>query len=354
MDNQAENYNERDRVAQIPRRRSYDRNPQIAEQTPFLKRRISWGSIFAGVLIATAIQVTLFLLPMSFGMVFLGPVSPGSFEAMSWTTAIMHIIVMGVSLFMGAYIAARLSNIPKRSTGMFHGASVWAIAVLFNLVLAGQLFSGIASGLSSAVRGMAGAASNISLMDTLPQGMQEELRQMDLDLSGLRTEIAQVLAQTGDPNLSPEAIGQQMDELRESTVEGLRSIALNPGQADEEFNQIVGEISSTTSQLWSNVETENIANVIAARSDFSDQQAQTMAERWKRQIDQAVNNFQRNVQQAREDVVQATDQAMDRIGQFALFSFLALFCGGLLALWGGFVGTPKVAATVAADEDSLH
>lgn len=351
MENHAENFNEESRVSAIPRRRYTDRFAPEFATTGFRVGRISWGSVFAGVFIALAVQITLVMLPISFGMVFLGPESPGSPGAISWTTAIMHILTMAISLFLGAYIASKLSNVPKRSTGMLHGLTVWSLAVLFNVFLIGQLFSGVTTGVTNAVRGLSGMDVNFSFMDTLPQGLRNELNQLNLDLTDLRTEISQILEQTNNPNLTQEALNQEIEQVRDISNRALQRIILSPGDAGQDFNQMVDQIVTATQDTWGNVRAEDIANVVAARTNLTDDQALVVGQRWKRQIDQAVNNFEQNIRNAREQVVQGADQAMDWLGQLALFSFLALAIGAGIALWGGFTGTPK---TVASSESEHH
>src|SRR5690606_36717925 len=94
-----------------------------------------WTSVWAGVVLAAAICVVLNLLALSFGLTFLGPESPGGGTGIAWTTLIFYLIISVGSLFVGAMVAARLSNVPRIFTGVLHGLLVWSITVILGLTM---------------------------------------------------------------------------------------------------------------------------------------------------------------------------------------------------------------------------
>lgn len=292
---------------------------------------MSWASVFGGLTIALSVQITLFMLTLSFGMYLLGPESPGSVPTISWTTAIIHIVTLGISLFVGAFTAARLSNIPRHQMGMGHGLIVWGISVIFNMLLMGQLFSGIGSGISNALSQFRDINVDFSLENVIPENMQSDFRKYNLTFSELRDEAQQIIEES-----EIKAIGNN----------ALRSILLTPGDAGQDFEKMVDDIVSKTKETWSRISEEDIANVIANRTDLSQSESLVVAKRWKGQIDRSIANFKGKIQETKQNIMRESDQAMDFIGNIALFTFFALLIGAAIALLGGFVGTPKEAVTI--------
>lgn len=95
-------------------------NSETSETELF--RRVSWGAIFGGVLVALSTE----LLFLTFGL-FIGFQLRGD-AAETWTIA-WYLITTFCSLFIGSWVAARLSGNPRRSSGMLHGFVVWGLTM---------------------------------------------------------------------------------------------------------------------------------------------------------------------------------------------------------------------------------
>jgi hypothetical protein len=112
--------------------------------------RVSWGSIFAGALIAMAIQLVLTLIGAAIGMATLDPGTGDnpSATALGVGAAIWLLVSSVISLFAGGYIAARLGG---TFNGWLHGLTTWAVVTMLTMIL-----------LSSAVGGLIGTASGLA------------------------------------------------------------------------------------------------------------------------------------------------------------------------------------------------
>lgn len=88
---------------------------------PFVSalNRISWGSIFAGVAMALAVQFLLNLLGIGIGAAVLDPKTSDNPEASTFSIAggIWFVIAGIIASFIGGYIASRLSGRPSSATG---------------------------------------------------------------------------------------------------------------------------------------------------------------------------------------------------------------------------------------------
>src|ERR671937_2189340 len=159
--------------------------------------RISWGAIFAGAILALAVQLVLTLIGMALGLAAVTPASGNtpSGTAFGIGATVWLLISSLVSLFIGGYMAGRLGG---TFNGWLHGLATWGLVTLSTMVLlttaVGTLI-GAGAGLASF------AASNAYQPSAaLPPAVQQQLDQ-------LRAQASQSADQAA-------AQAQQTDELR--------------------------------------------------------------------------------------------------------------------------------------------
>jgi hypothetical protein len=137
--------------------------------------RISWGSVFAGAVIALATQIVLALIGIAIGLATLDPATGDnpSGTALGAGAGIWLLVSSLISLFVGGYIAARLAG---RLNGWLHGLTTWGTLTLGTLMLlttaAGQLV-GAASGLTNFAVSNSDKAARLPL----PPGIQQQVDQ---------------------------------------------------------------------------------------------------------------------------------------------------------------------------------
>lgn len=99
--------------------------------------RVSWGAIWAGVVIALGMEalLTLFGFFIGFDMYSANPgtAAGGTPNGASVWTTVWYLVTVGWSMFFGAWCAARLSGI--RESGVLHGISVWGLATFATLLV---------------------------------------------------------------------------------------------------------------------------------------------------------------------------------------------------------------------------
>src|SRR5215469_8109660 len=98
-------------------------------------QRISWGAVWAGVMIALGMEVlfTLFGLFIGFGMYSHRAADP--WGAVSHWSGLWYLVTTGWSMFFGAWCAAHLSGDPLRSDGMLHGITTWGLATAVTMTV---------------------------------------------------------------------------------------------------------------------------------------------------------------------------------------------------------------------------
>jgi hypothetical protein len=173
--------------------------------------RISWGSIFAGAIIALATQLVLTLIGMAIGLATVNPASGGtpSGTAFGLGATVWLVISSLISLFLGGYIAARLSG---GFNGWLHGLATWATVTMITILLlttaAGSLI-GAMSGLASF------SASNSDKASQLPPAVQQQLDQLKTQASQSIDQAATQAQQT-----DPQTRAAQARETGERAAKG--------------------------------------------------------------------------------------------------------------------------------------
>lgn len=98
---------------------------------PAAVKRISWGAIFAGAIIALVTQLALSLLGASMGLGTGDPAAEGqAFAGIDTAAGVWMAISSIVALLVGGYVASRLAGMPDRTDGVLHGIVTWGLVTL--------------------------------------------------------------------------------------------------------------------------------------------------------------------------------------------------------------------------------
>ncbi|MBE0446603.1 MAG: hypothetical protein IBX64_00565 [Actinobacteria bacterium] len=97
--------------------------------------RISWGGVFSGVLIAIAAQMLLSALGVLVGFGTAALTNVQALADISAGVGIWIAISALISTFIGGYVASRLANVRFISDGLWHGTTVWALALVATVLL---------------------------------------------------------------------------------------------------------------------------------------------------------------------------------------------------------------------------
>jgi hypothetical protein len=196
-------------------------------------KRVSWGGIFGGVLVAVGALLLLAALGVAIGI---SAAQPGETEpsTLGAGAGIWAGLSLLVALFLGGMVSTRIGAISDRATGFFEGVLVWVVSVLLMLYLA---TSGITMLAGGAFQLLGGATQAISAV--------VQSGQANVDLSG---SVDQILLRLRDPKTAQQiasATGMQETEVQTTLndtaqrVEGNRD---NPTQAAAEARKGMGQL----------------------------------------------------------------------------------------------------------------
>jgi hypothetical protein len=291
-------------------------------------RHISWGAIVAGVAIALVTMLALNMLGLALGAATINPatdatpVEPGlGTGAMIWLAASNLI-----SLFLGGYVAGRMSGLANDTDGAIHGLVTFGAVVLLGLTVATTTIGNIANTVVNAAAatvstvGQAAAevapevADALNLRDTTLQSIQADVSTMFRNNANGATAV-----QTDATNANNTA---NQTTTNTTTVPGLDELELNRSVSSFLMNPSPTEEDRT-----------NLVNMLVERTGVTQQEATEMVNRWETSF----TELRTNVEEVARTVAQ---QAADTTAALAGAVFAALVIGAFAAGAGGMVGTP--------------
>ncbi|MDB5826036.1 MAG: hypothetical protein JWQ73_256 [Variovorax sp.] len=171
--------------------------PRVARSTAW--RRVSWGAIIAGVVIAMVLQLVLSLLGASLGLSTVDPASSGSPERATFAVAAgaWWVASSALALFAGGWVAAHLAGAPDKTDASLHGLLTWGLATVVMAAVAMSVVGSVVAG-GGKLLGAAAAGASGTLADAV-----RSQTPADISIDNLKGQAQQRLAQAASPGASP-------------------------------------------------------------------------------------------------------------------------------------------------------
>ncbi len=283
---------------------------------PAALRRISWQAIFGGLIMVMAVELLLGVLGVSIGATAINPMNqqtPG--ETIGITAAVSWIVISVISLFVGGWVAGRMSGLGRTSEGAIHGLVTWGAATLITVYL-----------LSSAVGSVLGGAGKL-LSQILPMAGQmistssESQSGMGLTMNNLRN--------SGWNSIRQEA--QDIAEKNATTPTG-RATETPSGQ-----NPTSAQLVAALDRMFSQGENINpkdreaVVNILVTQDNMNRDDANQTVDRW-------IQTYQQSKAQIKQGAREAGQAATQGVSMAGWWSFAALVLGAIAAAWGGSRG----------------
>lgn len=305
-------------------------------------RRISWGSVLAGVLIAVVIQIALSLLGIGIGLSTVDPkTEQNPVAGLGIGTAIWYIVSSLLALFTGGWIAARLAPARRRFDGIIHGLLAWSLVTLITLYFLTTTVGNILGGVGRLVGNTLGVVGNVAgqgLQAAAP-AIKDAMKEEGVDLRSLKQEAMTVLRQTGKPGLQPAALSRQADAAGNQVNNTAGDVAVNPQQTDMEVNGMLDRLLNQGKGVASEVDKEAVVNVIVARTGKSREEANQIADNWIAASKQAAAKWEQTKQEAEAKTREIADQVAKAASTAAILTFVSLLLGAAVAGYGAMKGT---------------
>jgi hypothetical protein len=178
-------------------------------------KRISWGAIFAGAVVAIMVSLLLGLLGIAIGAATIHPASEANPLAGMGTGALVWwFVITIIALFAGGCAASRLSGVGRGPEAMLHGVVTWGVVTLAVLVTVGSAVGGLLSGAGNFLAG------------NLPTAARSWQSQPGIsEPAGAAKEAVEAVAPSANGNASSESTAQAR-QTGEDVAQGTAQAAM--------------------------------------------------------------------------------------------------------------------------------
>ena len=283
---------------------------------PAALRRISWQAIFGGLIMAMAVEILLTVLGVSIGATAINPLTqqtPG--QGIGMVAAASWILISVISLFVGGWVAGRMSGLGRSSEGAIHGLVTWGTATLITVYL-----------LSSAVGSVLGGAGKL-LSQILPMAGQF-ISSGSVSQGGMGLTMNNLM-NSGWNSIREEA--QDISQKNAATPTG-RTTETPSGQ-NPTSTQLVAALDRMFSQ-GENInpnDREAVVNILVTQDNMNRDDANQTVDRW-------IQTYQQSKSQIKQGAREAGQAATQGVSMAGWWSFAALVLGAIAAAWGGSRG----------------
>ena len=283
-----------------------------ARSPAFLFRRVSWGAIFAGVIVTIVIQLTLTLLGVAIGAASIDPLQESNpTRGLAISSAIWLLASGLISLFVGAFVAGRMCGGPRQPDGMLHGVVTWSVSTLVTLFALASTAGLVLGGLGSLIGN--------ALQTNAQLGGSEQFQEQ---AKSVIPQMQSVLQPTG--RSSEGETGNQ------TNLTGLAA-------SDPQIAAALFKMERQGGPSAAPNERDQIVNQLTSQHGMNQQQASDLVTQWDQQFQEKKQQFE---QKARE----TGDVAARKTSQGAWWGFGALVLGLVVSAWAGWAGTGSLPA----------
>jgi len=272
-------------------------DPVLASRTSVV-RRISWAAIFAGLIITLVVELVLSVLGIAIGATAISPLTAdqGSAQGIGIGAGIWFLVTSLIALFLGGWVAGRLSGFARGGEGTLHGLVTWGAATLLTVYLLSTAVGGMLSGTAGLLKSALPAAGQAMAAGGGAQG-------------GMGTALQNVTG--GGADSTRQEIQSLTKENPELAAPAARLLSESPNVKPEDRQAVV--------------------NSLVTKNNMSEDQANQMVDRW-------IQGAQQTKAQMEQKARTAGDVAAKGVSTAGWWSFAMLVLTGMVAAWGGSRG----------------
>jgi len=313
--------------------------------------RISWGAIFAGTVSALAIATMLNLLGMGIGFSSIDPLNEvHPLAGLGTGTLIWWGLSNLIALFIGGYIAGRVSGYPSKQDGSIHGFLGWALYALVSfLLLAGAVNSAV-SGVAGAVGSIFGSNDNNNQVTVKLDRAQEQSRSAaGSTMENVQSDIYDFVNKAERLDILPENASEEMREAQ-ANIDQKTERAIDELDLDQAVREFVNELEFNIDDEGNlNVETaegelidkEGLREYLVNNTELSEEEIDGMINKWETRIQEGIDKAEEIYSKAKQKAVEIADKTAEIAGKIAWGAFIILLLGAIVAALGGMLGSPS-------------
>ena len=308
-----------------------------------LTKRISWGAVFAGAVLALVIQLSLSLLGLGIGLGTIDPLQEQNpMSGIGIGAGIWWLVSSLASMYVGATVASRLAGIPRRTDGLLHGLLTWSVVTLLTFYLlttaVGRIIGGVTGVAGRALTGMGKGIAAVA--PEAGEMIKGELKERGIDTNDLKREARKLLRQTGKAELNPDKLERDAKAAgRDAKAEASQSAA-NPQEADDNFDELIDRLTSKAENIGDAADRDAAVNVVMKRTGKSRAESEQIVDNWITTAKQARAKLAEGKVKAEAAAREAGDKAAEGLSKAALLMALGLGLSAAVAAYGGRRAAP--------------
>lgn len=326
-----------------------------------LNKRVSWGSIIAGVVTVIAVSLLLATLGASLGFSMLSPQSDDVINGADKAVLIWSVISIVLSLACGGFVAGRLAG----ADGTIHGFLSWATSLLVASVLsfaaaggilhmAGSAIGAAASATGTAVSGLGNAAGKATgATADITRNIADRLGlNIQLTASKADGQVLDALRKSNIKELQPEFLQSQLHAARSDIAGSVKDLIVNPGNSDAIIDTLSDKLKLRAEAVSKGINRSEVKKALEDNTRLSPEEADKVVDNLIQardktvqevndrmaQIQSNLNDAKAQYAELKKQAKEKADQAASAAAKIALWSFFALLVGAIVSaltgLWG--------------------
>lgn len=324
-------------------------------------KRVSWGSIIAGVVTVLALSMLLSTLGTSLGLSLLSPQSSDVTNGAGTAVVVWSLIGLVISLAGGAFITGRLAGVD----GAIHGFLLWATSLIIATLLGIAAIGGILNTAGKVMGSMASMTGNIassigSVAGNTAEGTANAGQKIadylgfdtKLDNMQLDKQLVNALRKTDIKQLQPEYLQSQLQAAAQDTASAAKQLVTHPDNSDAIMSSLTDKLKLRSEQVGKAVDKDKIKHALTENSNLSPAQADEAVENFIQARDKAVSEVNQRLDQVetkleqakgqyaafKQQALQKADEATSTGAKVSLWSFVGLLLGAVISTLAGLWG----------------
>lgn len=271
--------------------------------------RVSWAAVFGGTLIMLITLMLLSLLGIGIGIGSINPLEESRpFEGLGTGALVWWVISNIIAVFVGAFSAAKLTNLSYKSSGLLHGILTWSLYTLISFML-------MTSAVGAIISGVGGAVSK--------------------SLSAVGKGVSEVTS------LADQVNTDRINRLIQEAVAPDQGMGGGTQEFDIDLMAVVEEVFIEDGKITTDLQRDDVTQAVADNSSLSPADAERAADVIVQEYEQMKPKFQELKLKAEE----TGQQVAETVSSAAIWAFVALILGLGTAAIGGSLGKPTVRET---------
>lgn len=329
-----------------------------------LKKRVSWGSVFGGVVTVLAVSILLSVLGSSIGLFMFDPFADNPVSGIGTTVGIGTAVALIVSMIAGGFVAGKLAGVD----GLIHGFLVWGTTLIVGAFFGVLLTVGAASLTMNALGAASSVAGGVisgtgSIVGSGVSALSDQAKELfggidfkvDLKDGEIPKDIRAVLAKSKVKELQPDYLQKQLENVKTDLGKSVKKAIASPEDTDEIFKNFLTRLKEQTNNWTKSIDRNDLAKALANNTNMSKaeadkaikqyteimRKASTEADKQIRNLEQSLEKATQEWQEVKQNTLEAADKAADAAARSALISFFALLIGAVLCCLAGAYGSRK-------------